>query len=523
MTMRQYGVIVAATAVPAIVLSGCGAKSKPDTPYRGSYRAAYTIPDLNESGTFSFTVEQKGGMTGAFVDNNSGKTYAFSGGVASSGYFSGTLQNGADKFSVTGTLAIASTTSGGGDFQQSRGSQTYRGSFSLTDAGITPTPGSSFRGAYSGSYNIPGLSQTGTLSFSVDTRGVVTGSWTRDNQTGYLNGSVKETGTLSGTITFDNETVTLGGTLNPTKDGTTSGNFQLTQAGKTYPGSFGTSQTAPAGDSPFLGAYRGTYSVPEQQESGNISFTVDPRGKITGFFSQSSNLPVGTFTAAVNNDGTFAGSVTYDPSTNIATRPITGKIANSTVNGKKAGDFVWTINGKNAPGNFEVGVGASEPDSQYRGSYVGPSISNAIRVLNPPPQLAVTDTRLAANSIVLNEFGVPTSYFGSVTAGSFTIDKQGTLVGNLGGFNLKINVTNDGRVFGTIGGFPVRGTVSHQQIEELDTSDVLPVTDKDGKIVGYKIKYTYKFLPGIAGDLIITVNGKEYNASIQLIGGNTTG
>ncbi|MDX1933299.1 MAG: hypothetical protein SFU56_11885 [Capsulimonadales bacterium] len=517
MLMRHYGVIVAAT-VPAIVLSGCGAKSKPDTQYRGSYRAAYTIPAVNEAGTFTFTVEQKGGMTGSFIDNNSGKIYAFNGEVATSGYFSGTLKNGPDSFRIEGTLNISGPTTGGGDFKQTRSNQEYRGSFSLTDTVITPTPGSSYRGPYSGSYNIPGLGETGTLSFSVNSRGDINGSWTRENETALFTGTVQESGAFAGTIAFATENLAISGTLNRTTNATTSGNFQLVQGGKSFPGTFGSTDTAPAGDSPFQGAYRGTYSVPESQENGNLSFTVDPRGKLTGFFSQSSNKPVGTFTGAFNNDGTFVGNVTYDPSTNLAARPITGKLQTSELNGLKAGDFVWTIDGKNYPGNFEVGIGASEPDSIYRGAYGGPNISNGISFSSTS---GATGTRLDnpelagdADSLVLDANN-NARVTGTVTTLTFTIDKQGRLVGTLGGYPLDVRVTNDGRVFGTYDGFPVRGNISRQLIRVLLSFDI----DTEKR----KITYSYGDKDGIAGDLIVTINGREFPASIAGVGGNPEG
>jgi hypothetical protein len=353
--MRQYGVIVAAIFVSAaaFLLNGCGAKSAPDTPYKGAYRAAYTIPALNESGTFSFTVEQKGGMTGSFV-TDTGTTYAFSGGVASSGYFSGTLKTASVSYPLTGTLAVTTTTTGGGNFQETRDNQSYSGSFSLTASGITPTPSSTFRGAYSGVYNVPTTSQNGVVSFSVDSLGNITGSMTQgtgtSTQTGFLSGTVQATGNFTATVVFGKDTQTLVGVLNATTDGSTSGNFQLTDAGVSNSASFGKSSVPTSGNNPLAGSYNGTYAVPGNgNETGTVSFTVDPLGNITGFFSQQQqqNQPIGTFTGTIGNNGTFSGTIVYS----TGTRPITGTIAKSQLNVSDgySGNFVETINGVNSP------------------------------------------------------------------------------------------------------------------------------------------------------------------------------
>lgn len=537
--LRFGGVIVA--LLLGLILTGCGKGAKQDSPYRGSYRAIYSLPSLGETGVFSFTVEQKGHMFGSFQDNNSGSVYDFNGEIKPAGDFSGSTKAGSLSYPTNGTLST-SRQGQGGDFEQVRNGVKYRGSFTITDTPITEAPTNSFRGSYSGSYSVPGLTQGGVTSFSVNSKGEITGSLTRGNETGSFNGTVQESGSFVGTTRFGNETVTLTGTLNPTTTGSTSGNFQYTAGGTSYPGSFGPTQTAPTGDSPFQGAYRGTYALPENEETGNISFTVDPRGQLTGFFSQSANLPVGTFVGGINNDGTFTGTVTYDPSTGRTPRPITGKLGTSSVGGKLSGDFVMTIDGSNKPGNFEVGIGGSEPDSIYRGSYGSPTITDGLRIISPTgtPLDHPTAFSTDEDSLSYDLATGLTSPTNTVVHLSVTIDKQGNLIGTAGGFPLSVRVTNDGRFYGTYGGYPVRGNLSRQQIKELTNfavetvkKDIFgEVKDAEGntttvkigeEVVGANIRYTYADKAGFAGDFIITINGKEYYGTIVGIGGNAEG
>ncbi len=516
----RAGFLVAAAALVLSAL-GCSGGAPPDSKYQNTYRSVYTIPDDGESGSFNFSVAKKGEMTGAFVSGD--KTLAFSGSVNNSGGFSGKITdykdpaNPADDqvFNVAGTL-----TATGGDFEQVRGTRKVRGSFTV--GGTLTTSTSDYRGIYSGVYNIPGL-QSGLNSFTVDGKGAITGSITRGTETGALVGSVANSGSFTATATFSNSALPLVGTLAKTADGSAQGNFFATSAGKSYPGTFSKSETVQAGgDSPYKGSYRGTYGVPEQGENGTISFTVDPSGTITGFFSQTNNKPVGTFTGAFNNDGTFNGSLTYNAGEVSAlpaaqqplyqSRAIIGKLANSTIGNSAgsggsflSGDFIVTINGVNRAGNFEATVGGSEVNSEFRGTYVEPNIIDGIEL----PQ----STGSSLDNLQSRASAYPPVY-APVTTLSLSIDKQGSILGTMGGLKFEGRITNDGRVVGTWNGFVVRGVISHQQLKVIDKVDV----DNQGKVT-----ITFVDKAGFAGNLYITVSGAEYAATIAGIGGSAGG
>lgn len=561
--LRRSVILPIAAAVPAIVLSGCGSGAKRDSTFRGAYRSVYTIPSEGETGVFSFSVEQKGDMSGSFTDSNN-KVSAFSGSIGNDGKFSGTVTDGNNRYDTRGTLSTSGTVSGG-DFRQTRNGQEVQGSFTLASGATTGTGGngtgtngtggtgtgtngtggtgipttttnSTFRGAYSGSYNVPGLSgYAGVTSFSVNGGGQVIGSITRINtsgvtETGAFTGSIENDGSLTATATFGTETLNFTGTLNQTTDGSTSGNFSVAQGGQNYSGTFGKTETQATGDSPYQGSYRGTYGIPENQETGNVSFTVDPRGTLTGFFSQSANQPVGTFAASISNDGTFSGTVKYDASSGRTDRAITGKLGTSAVsNGGRAGDFVMTIDGANRPGNFEVSVGGSEVDSIYRGSYSGTSISNAVTLSATTGTVLdqiynTANTVFAGNSLQPQDGNllvlVPTQ---RITTARFTIDKQGTLVGTLGNSPFAVRITNDGRLYGTWNGFTVNGAASRQQVRDLDNTTFEDIKDAAGNTIGVRARYTYADVAGITGDFqVATPSGIVYG-SFFTRGGNAEG
>lgn len=518
-------------ATGAFILTGCGSGTTKNTVYNGAYRSAYTISGLNEAGAFNFTVDVKGSITGS-LDNQNGTIREVSGSLNNDGTFTADTLNRANNVRgrLTGTMSglgeipipgapPVSNPVTGGNFTLSENNIQTSGSFLVN--GDIPAPGTSgFQGFYNGVYNIPELNQNGTTSFSVDAAGRMTGQLTKNDETGLLTGNVQSTGAFTASVAFRNETSTLTGTLVRTDDNSTLGNFTQTVGGRLVGGSFGPT-TVQTGDSQFAGAYRGTYSIPEQGENGNVSFTVDPSGSLTGFFSQSNNSPVATFTGAFNNDGRFTGNLSYEATTGLTTRAITGKLGTSQVNNKLAGDFVMTINGVNKPGNFEVAIGASEPDSIFLGTYAGPSISDGIYVsdvTNSP--LDFLQVQPDQDSIAF-QTSQPT---GVVTIISVSVDREGSVIGALGGISVSGRVTNDGRFTGKWGGFNLQGIISKQLIKEVqDTTITQTVRDATTGVVTTPggVKYTYQFLAGFAGNLTVTVNGQNYNVFIQGIGGST--
>lgn len=518
-------------ATGAFILTGCGSGTTKNTVYNGAYRSAYTISGLNEAGAFNFTVDVKGGITGS-LDNQNGTIREVSGSLNNDGTFSADTLNRANNVRgrLTGTMSGEGLTPvpgappvsnpvTGGNFTLSENNTQTPGSF-LVDGEI-PAPGTSgFQGFYNGVYNIPELNQNGTTSFSVDAAGRMTGQLTKNDETGLLTGTVQSTGNFTASVAFRNETSTLNGTLVRTEDNSTLGNFTQTVGTRTVGGSFGPT-TVQTGDSQFAGAYRGTYSIPEQGENGNISFTVDPSGSLTGFFSQSNNSPVATFTGAFNNDGRFTGNLAYEATTGLAARAITGKLGTSQVNSQLAGDFVMTIDGINKPGNFEVAIGASEPDSQFRGTYGGPTISNGVFISGTTGSI-LDDLQVQPDADSLNPVTRQTTRV--VQTLSVSIDKQGSIVGALGGISIGGRVTNDGRVTGKWGGFNLQGIISRQLIQDLtDVTFTAAVTDANGNTTPASVEYTYEDKNGFAGNLTVTVNGTNYNVTIQGIGGSESG
>jgi hypothetical protein len=546
---RFIAASLAATAGYGILLTGCGSGTPENTVYQGTYRSVYNIPQLSESGQFNFTVDIKGKMVGSLADANSSKVRAFTGELKNTGKFEGTATYNGVSSSLRGTLATGGGGgaapgggSGGGDFTLSENNVTYQGSFSLGAVDQTPDQpeSSEYQGNYSGVYNIPGLSQGGSISYSVDKSGKIIGSVTQGTQTGLFTGTVANTGSFTGTFAIGATPQSISGTLVKSGDGSSVGNFIVAQGSQSFAGTFGKTQTPVSGDSPYKGAYRGTYSMPEQNESGSVSFTVDPSGSITGFFSQTQNQRVGTFVASLSNDGTFSGVVKYEDVTDTQKqndpnffkyrdRPITGKLGTSAVGGGLAGDFVMTVTGQNntavnRPGNFEVGIGASEPDSIYRGSYGNSAIVPGIYL-----------SRGSGGALPLLS-SAATAENPSAQAGTnltVTFDKQGEFLGVIGSYDFRGRATNDGRIVGTLGGVAFEGKISRQLIpsERTGGSPAVPArpgpdgvfgTDDDIAAVP-EVPPTTQFKEGFAGDLIMSVNGVSYPASIAGIGGNAEG
>jgi hypothetical protein len=76
-----------------------------------------------------------------------------------------------------------------------------------------PSP---FAGSYSGAFNIPSISQVGTMTVAVTTGGKLTGNYinTTAGTSGTVQGSINSTGTFSGTIKPSGfASSTLNGTL----------------------------------------------------------------------------------------------------------------------------------------------------------------------------------------------------------------------------------------------------------------------------------------------------------------------
>ena len=353
---------------------------------------------------------------------------------------------------------------------------TAPGSFEV--GGTIVLPGTnSYQGFYNGVYTVPGLSQNGKTSFTVDSAGKITGLLTRNDETGTFTGTLENDGNFTGTVTFQRDSITLTGTLTKTTDHTTVGSLLLTQAGKAYAGTF--SPPATLVSSAFAGSYRGIYSVPEGGEDGSLSVTVDPSGAMTGFFSQNRNTAVGTWIGAVGIDGSFSGTITYDPSTGLTSRPITGRLGKTGTG--IAGDFIWTIDGNNKSGNFDAQV--TEVNSSYRAAYTDGGLFNPAVSFGNAPISIVEDS----------------------ISSEFNIDKQGSLLGSFGAYLVTGRVTNDGRVTGSLTGangktYPYRGIIN-------------------------KVTWTYgpdgsKTIPGVKADLIFSIEGKEYNGFLKATGGD---
>jgi hypothetical protein len=483
----RRGFLAVSGAVTAAALIGCAAGAPPNSKYQGTYRSVYAIPGAGENGTFNYSVEQKGKITGALVDSSNNKVWSFNGSVANDGKFNGTLSDGAQTSPVSGTLSPT-----GGNFETSRSGLAVRGDFQV-DGKLTETQ-STFQGTYTGVYSIPGLPLAGTNNFTVDSKGNLIGSISRGEETGLMSGTVSNAGTIAVSARFAGETLPLAGTIIKTVDGTSQGNFTATRAGVLYPGTFAKATVTIKDENgnatevnPFQGAFRGTYGLPERGENGSLSFTADKSGKLTGFFSQTSNAPVATFSGGVQADGLFSGTLTYTDGT--ASRAITGrmaltKILNTSANPAAvnaiSGDFTVQVNGVYVPGNFEATIGASEVNSSFRGSYTAGVLSNSLI-----PSAAVA------------------TLFPASSGTGFSVDLQGSILGTFGGNIVSARLTNDGRIVGLLTGtdgrdYPFRGIVTTHAF-----------TVNVGGLTG-----TYS---GLYGTILVTVAGKEQSLVLQVL------
>jgi hypothetical protein len=482
--------------VLAGVTFGCSGNygGTPDSTFSGSYRSVYNIPSLSEVGNFSYSVDQKGKIIGSLTDVSSNKTMPVSGTVKNNGAFTGTVTDGSNNYPMSGTLDAK-----GGDFSIVKSGSKQQGNFTVGGT-ISEQGNSAYQGIYAGIYSVPGINQGGLTSYTVDSKGNITGSIQKGNETGLFVGTVSNTGAFTANARFTTGSQALSGTIVKTTDGSSQGNFVVTQGtpAQSYPATFSKSETAQAGQSSiYNGAYRGTYGLPERGESGTVSFTIDPSGSILGFFSQSANQPVATFTGNIQNDGGFTGNLNYvagSPAPYNAPRPIVGKIAKTTAgSGDQAGDFTMTIAGANYAGNFQLTIGGSEVDSDFRGSYGNSNVVDGIAFPKG------TGGAIAPGTVTGFK-GVP------VVSLSMSVDKQGRSIGTMGGFPLDATITNDGRIVGVWAGYTFRGIISHQLISfgKIDSTG----------------KETFEALSGMAGDLVVTINGRDYPANIAGIGGN---
>ena len=490
--MRSARSILPLLVAGALVLSalllaaGCGGGPKADSLFQGAYRASYAIPDLDENGTFSFSIDQEGRMVGSFVDARTNQTRGFSGTVNNAGGFSGQRSEpGGTSFPVTGVFAGAGSSgvgTSGGDFRLTQNGVSRQGSFTVVTGGspTLPTFESAFQGAYTLAWSLPGRNQSGTTSFSVDARGAITGLFTRASETGLFTGAIGNNGHFEGTIAYPSGAAALAGTLAPPPAnggappaaGTTVGNFTQSENGASVPGvlSIPTPPPPAAPPSPFAGTYRGNYSLPGAGERGSVNFTIDPSGVLTGSFV--SGARVGSFSAAVAGDGTFSGTITFGSGQTQEVRSIAGKMAALGGGGSGgaspagvAGDFVQTVTGALQPGTFEASIAATGPgtDSNFLGAYDG-SWSNA----------------------ALGETGTF----------QFTIDAEGQMLGSFRRENGRTgnfagSVTAAGRW---------SGVVNYPDGERVTLDGVMALNDAKNRING---NYT-EFLAGVAYDVTFT-------------------
>jgi hypothetical protein len=106
---------------------------------------------------------------------------------------------------------------------------------------------------------------------------------------------------------------TLGGTGTAGTPPTgVAGDFVQTIGGALQPGTFEASiaATGPGADSPFMGAYTGTWSNTQRRETGDFQFTIDAQGQMIGSFRRD-NGRTGNFAGSVSATGRWSGQVTY--------------------------------------------------------------------------------------------------------------------------------------------------------------------------------------------------------------------
>ena len=311
----------------------------------------------------------------------------------------------------------------------------------LAGCGSGAPPNSHFQGSYRSQYVVPTTNENGIFSFSVAQKGDMVGSFvdSSTNTTSAFTGTVGSDGHFHGSVNVGANVYPVTGTLNTaTINGSVpGGDFQETRGTNVMQGSFslvaaGVTPPTPAPSvsniSPFSGAYRGTYGLPVNGESGNISFTIDTAGQMTGFFSQTSSAPIRAFTATILPNGNFK---TADG----ASISLVGTMAKSTVGTLTAGNF--TLNSQ--PGSFEVSIGASEVDSLYQGAYFG----NCVLTIATPPVTIISDL---ASGLVANV--------------TFTVDKEGAVLGTINNKSFNAVITNDGRINGSVAGLTLNGKIS---------------------------------------------------------------
>lgn len=482
-TRRSF--LAVSGAVTAAVLVGCAAGAPPNSTYQGTYRSVYAIPGAGETGTFNYSIEQKGKITGSFVDSSTSKVWSFNGTVTNNGKFDGNLSDGSQTSPVSGTLS-----SSGGNFELTRSGQALRGDFQV-DGTLNETQ-STYQGTYTGVYNIPGLNLSGTNNFTVDSKGNLVGAITRGEETGLMTGSVSNAGTILISAQFAGETLPFAGTIIKTTDGTSQGNFTVTKNGTIHAGTFKKATETIKDENgnatevnPFQGAFRGTYGIPEIAEDGSISFTIDKTGKFTGLLEARGGT-VGTISGSVNVEGLFSGSVAYN--NGAADRAIAGRMAKSRIenggseNGPtdgRSGNFTIVIGGTARAASFEATIGANEVNSLFMGSY---------RVGSGTGLIPLRATLNGSNLDFAGVFSIPAS--GAV---SISIDKQGVLIGSTGSHDIEGRLTNDGRLSGTLKGsdgvkYPLRGVLAL-------------------KAVG---------VSGMAGTLYVTVAGTDYPLDLNV-------
>jgi len=124
---RSAFFVFAASSFIGLHLAGCGSGSGPDSAYQGAYRSVYSITTLGETGSFTFSIEQKRRMTGSLLDTNTNKSYPFDGSIGTNGSFRGNVKDGVTQYPLSGTFSPGAQAGGiaGGDFKQTRNQVDY--------------------------------------------------------------------------------------------------------------------------------------------------------------------------------------------------------------------------------------------------------------------------------------------------------------------------------------------------------------------------------------------------------------
>jgi hypothetical protein len=204
-------------AAGVFILTGCGSGTDKNSSFGGSYRSAYTIPAKNENGTFTFTVDVKGKVSGVF-DNQGGQIREFNGEIDNNTSLSGATLIRAS--GLTGTLDGNASGPGapgvpetlvpitGGNFVLVEQGTTYAGSF-VVDSQDARNP---FQAAYTDAgrfadaftiENAPPSTITSSpvTEFSVDGDGRLIGKF----GTHSVVAQITNNGNITGTITGEGE------------------------------------------------------------------------------------------------------------------------------------------------------------------------------------------------------------------------------------------------------------------------------------------------------------------------------